>query len=112
MAFFCFVLGSAMPIGVLLLIGLLDGRYRYSEEAGDDMSGMMLLGILPNLPDRLTDPDQAATAAHGVHQIRTMLQSDGADARRAYCVPRASPGDGKTSLTLALGLSFAASGQR
>jgi len=73
-AFIGFVGGAGLPVGLLLLIGLLDGRMRYSEEAGADMSGMTLLGILPNLPDRLTDPAQAATAAHCVHQIRTMLQ--------------------------------------
>ena len=76
------------------------------------MSGMTLLGILPNLPDRLTDPAQAATAAHCVHQIRTMLQINAGEDSNVFAVTSASPGDGKTSLTLALGLSFAASGSR
>jgi capsular exopolysaccharide synthesis family protein len=76
------------------------------------MSGLTLLGILPNLPDRLSDPTQASIAAHCVHQIRTMLQINGHDDRRAFCVTSAASGDGKTSLTLALGLSFAASGSR
>jgi len=107
-----FVGGGALPIALLMLIGVLDGRYRYSEEAGADMSGMTLLGILPNLPDRLTDPAQAATAAHCVHQIRTMLQINSGEERNVFAVTSASPGDGKTSLTLALGLSFAASGSR
>jgi Mrp family chromosome partitioning ATPase/uncharacterized protein involved in exopolysaccharide biosynthesis len=111
-AFVGFVGGGALPIGLLLLWGLMDGKMRYSEEAGSDMSGMTLLGILPNLPDRLTDPAQAATAAHCVHQIRTMLQINAGDDRNVFAVTSASPGDGKTSLTLALGLSFAASGSR
>ncbi|HYO11380.1 MAG TPA: AAA family ATPase [Tepidisphaeraceae bacterium] len=111
-AFVGFVGGGAMPIALLLLVGIMDGRMRYSEEAGSDMSGMTLLGILPELPDRLTDPAQAATAAHCVHQIRTMLQINAGDDRNVFAVTSASPGDGKTSLTLALGLSFAASGSR
>lgn len=111
-AFVGFVGGGCLPIGLLLLIGLMDGKMRYSEEAGSDMSGMTLLGILPNLPDRLTDPAQAATAAHCVHQIRTMLQINSGEDRNVFAVTSASPGDGKTSLTLALGLSFAASGSR
>jgi capsular exopolysaccharide synthesis family protein len=111
-AFVGLVGGGAFPVGILLLIGLMDGRFRYSEEAGADMSGMTLLGILPNLPDRLTDPAQAATAAHCVHQIRTMLQINSGEDRNVFAVTSASPGDGKTSLTLALGLSFAASGSR
>jgi capsular exopolysaccharide synthesis family protein len=91
----------------------MDRSYRYSEETTMDMSGVTLLGILPNLPDRLTDPDQAATAAHCVHQIRTMLQiNSGGDDQQVYAVTSAQPGDGKTSLTLALALSFAASGSR
>jgi capsular exopolysaccharide synthesis family protein len=113
MAFVGFVGGGVLPIALMLLIGLMDRSYRYSEETTMDMSGVTLLGILPNLPDRLTDPDQAATAAHCVHQIRTMLQiNSGGDDQQVYAVTSAQPGDGKTSLTLALALSFAASGSR
>ncbi|HEY8667790.1 MAG TPA: AAA family ATPase [Tepidisphaeraceae bacterium] len=104
--------GGALPIGLFLLIGLLDQRYRFSDDTGTNMGGVTLLGILPNLPDLLTDPDQAAIAAHCVHQIRTMLQINGSEDRRVFAVTSAAPGDGKTSLTLALGLSFAASGSR
>ena len=107
-----FVGGGALPVLLLMLIGLLDQRYRYSDDAGSDMGGITLLGILPNLPDRLTDPEQASIAAHCVHQIRTMLQINGPADRRVFAITSASPQDGKTSLTLALGLSFAASGSR
>jgi Mrp family chromosome partitioning ATPase/uncharacterized protein involved in exopolysaccharide biosynthesis len=108
-----FLGGSLLPAAVLVLIGLLDGRYRFSDEANDQISGVPLLGILPNLPDLLTDPEQAATAAHCVHQIRTLLQINGHTAdRRTFCITSGSSGDGKTSLALALGLSFAASGSR
>src|SRR5205085_4585273 len=106
-------LGGGLPVALLLLIGLLDSRYRYSDDAGGtNMAGLTLLGILPNLPDRLSDPGQASVAAHCVHQIRTMLQINAGQDRSAFAVTSASPGDGKTSLTLALGLSFAASGSR
>jgi len=105
--------GALMPTLVVLLLSVLDGRFRYSDEANSDMTGIPLLGILPNLPDLLTDPAQAATAAHCVHQIRTILQITGhSTERRVFAITSASPGDGKTSLTLALGLSFAASGSR
>lgn len=117
-----FLAGGAMPIGLMLLVGLMDRRYRYSDEPGGDVSGITLLGILPNLPDRLSDPEQAAIAAHCVHQIRTMLQINGSaigaagpdatEDRRVFAVTSAAPGDGKTSLTLALGLSYAACGTR
>jgi polysaccharide biosynthesis transport protein len=113
MATFGFVGGALLPTLVVLLLSLLDGRFRYSDEANSDLAGIPLLGILPNLPDLLTDPAQAATAAHCVHQIRTILQITGhSTERRVFAITSASPGDGKTSLTLALGLSFAASGSR
>ncbi len=72
-AFVGFVGGGGLPIGLLLLIGLLDSR-SLQRRCRQRMSGMTLLGILPNLPDRLSDPAQASIAAHCVHQIRTMLQ--------------------------------------
>ncbi|MGD0766869.1 MAG: AAA family ATPase [Tepidisphaeraceae bacterium] len=108
-----FLGGGLLPMLVIMLVSVLDGRFRYSDEANTDLGGIPLLGILPNLPDLLTDPSQAATAAHCVHQIRTILQITGHNTeKRVFTITSASPGDGKTSLTLALGLSFAASGSR
>jgi capsular exopolysaccharide synthesis family protein len=108
-----FLGGGALPVGLLLLVGLANPRYRFSDETGTDLSGLTLLGILPDLPDRLSDPEQASIAAHCVHQIRTMLQISGApEERRVFAITSAAPGDGKTSLTLALGLSYAACGTR
>lgn len=107
-----FLFGGAFPVGLLMLIGTMDQRYRFSEDT-DASGAMTLLGILPNLPDLLTDPKQASIAAHCVHQVRTMLQLRmHADDSNLFAVTSAAPGDGKTSLTLALGLSFAASGSR
>ena len=108
-----FLAGGAVPVGLLMLLGLANPRYRFSDEANGESMGMSLLGILPDLPDRLSDPEQASIAAHCVHQIRTMLQiSGGVEERRVFAVTSAAPGDGKTSLTLALGLSYAACGTR
>lgn len=106
--------GAMIPVALLMLLGLMDTRFRYSDDAaGQSMAGIPLLGILPNLPDRLSDPAQASIAAHCVHQIRTMLQLNSMrDHSTVFAVTSASSGDGKTSLSLALGLSFAASGSR
>jgi len=109
-----FTFGGLLPIGLMLLYGLTENRYRFSSDANEhEMLGVTLLGILPNLPDRLSDPQQAGVAAHCVHQIRTMLQiSRSNDEPQVLAVTSASSGDGKTSLTLALGLSYAACGAR
>ena len=109
-----FFFGGLIPLGAVMLYGLTDGRFRYSDDtAHADLQGVTLLGILPNLPDRLSDPQQAGVAAHCVHQIRTMLQINRSnDEPQVLAVTSAAPGDGKTSLTLALGLSYAACGAR
>lgn len=103
------VLGGALPIALFLLIGLASRSYRYSDDTDEDMSGLNMLGILPDLPDRLNDPEQAGIAAHCVHQIRTMLQINGRN-ESVIAITSAQPGDGKTSLALSLGLSYAACG--
>jgi capsular exopolysaccharide synthesis family protein len=108
-----FVAGAVISLAIFSILGLMDSRYRYCDEAGTEMSGASLLGILPNLPDLLSDPEQAAIAAHCVHQIRTLLQISGNSyGRNVFAITSAAAGDGKTSLSLALGLSFAASGSR
>jgi succinoglycan biosynthesis transport protein ExoP len=109
-----FLFGGMLPISLLLLYGLSENRFRFSDDATSaDLAGVTLLGILPNLPDRLSDPQQAGIAAHCVHQIRTMLQiSRSNDEPQVIAITSASAGDGKTSLTLALGLSYAACGAR
>ena len=79
----------------------------------DATDHLPLLGILPRLPDQLSDPEQAAVAAHCIHQIRIMLQVVRIRiAGEVFMVTSAATGDGKTSLTMALGLSFAASGSK
>jgi capsular exopolysaccharide synthesis family protein len=109
-----FLFGGFLPLGLMMLYGMRDNRFRYSDETAEaDLAGVALLGILPNLPDRLSDPQQAGIAAHCVHQIRTMLQISRAnDEPQVLAITSASTGDGKTSLTLALGLSYAACGAR
>ena len=109
-----FGIGGLLPLGLMLLYGMTENRFRYSDDASTaQLSGVTLLGILPNLPDRLSDPQQAGIAAHCVHQIRTMLQiSSASDEPQVIAITSASSGDGKTSLTLALGLSYAAAGAR
>lgn len=104
--------GGGLPIGLFLLWGLMDGRYRYAEDT-DSGGRVALLGVLPYLPGGMNDPEQAGIAAHCVHQIRTMLQIGASShGRKVFAITSPTAGDGKTSLSLSLGLSFAASGAR
>src|SRR5436305_150262 len=81
--------GAALPIFFFILIGYADKRYRYSDQAAGGDGMPPLLGILPTLPDRLSDPEQAAIAAHCIHQLRIMLQVNGGSDRKAYMITSA-----------------------
>lgn len=106
--------GSCLPVGLSLALTLASRRYRYSDETESDISeSTPLLGIVPRLPEHLSDPEQAAMAAQCMHQVRAMLQvSRPHDSRHVYMVTSSTSGEGKTSVTVALGLSFAACGSR
>lgn len=104
--------GFVLPAAAIVAAGASRRRYRYSDDAAEDWDhSIPLLGILPQLPARLTDPESAADAAQCVHQIRVMLQVHSQSRRSStHLVTSACPGEGKTSLTAALALSYAAAG--
>lgn len=106
--------GLFLPAVLLALFGAMQRRYRYSDEATGNTAGdIPLLGILPQLPERMTDIEMAADAAQCLHQIRVMLQLQAqATGSVCYLMTSACPGEGKTSLTAALALSFATAGAR
>ena len=110
-------LAAFVPVGLLMLVGMSRPRYQFSEEAAgaENAGGVGLLGVVPELPARVSDDCQASDAAHCVHRIRVMLDSAshlGFGPGRAYLISSASPGEGKTSLAVALALSYAFSGER
>jgi Mrp family chromosome partitioning ATPase len=106
--------GMLLPACLVALFGLVNRRYRFADEAGEMARGRQLrmLGILPVLPHRLANEDRAADAAQCVHQIRVMVQGGADGGPRAYLVSSTSAREGKTSLCVALGLSFSAAGAR
>ena len=70
-----------------------------------------LLGTLPDFSSG--DPEQRDLAALSVHHLRNALQvGGGRSSGSVLTVTSAAAGDGKTSLVMALGTSYAAAGQR
>ncbi len=110
----CAMAAMCVPLVVLAKVALGDKRYRYSDEADAVEEGRPpLLGILPVIPDKPADGEQVAVVAHCVHQIRVTLQLGHKAAEpSSYMVTSGTAGDGKTSLVVALGMSFASSGAR
>jgi succinoglycan biosynthesis transport protein ExoP len=105
------LLGGAI-VGFALIIGFaaVDHRLRSPDEAEASVPSSSLLGLLPWLPDDLADSEQAARTAHCVTGIRNLLQLWGRPRdKRVFLVTSPVAGAGKTSLTFALGISYAAS---
>jgi len=106
--------GLAIGFGIFATIGLFNRRLHSVADARESLDGSQrILGILPSLPDNLEDPDQAASVAFAVHHIRTLLQLGGSEKRSTtFAITSAAPQEGKTSLTMALGMSYAAIGAK
>ena len=109
-----FLVGGAVGVGLVVVVGLLDSRLRHAADAVNGLRNARMLGVLPSLPDQLGDPEQAERAAHSVNHIRTLLQIAGRGVgreQRVFAITGPAAGSGKSSLTIALGLSYAASGK-
>ncbi|MBV8781217.1 MAG: AAA family ATPase [Phycisphaerae bacterium] len=107
------IVGAGIPIGLFLLFGLFDRRFRHSDDTVDAAGDVPLLGVLPVLPNHRQQDDLARIAAYCVHNLRVRLQLLGKrDDRPVYMITSAAAGEGKTSLTLALGMAFATSAKR
>ena len=107
------VAAGLVPLTLFFLLGLVDRRFRFSEDAAEILDNAPLLGVLPELPKTDGYPDLPRIAAYCVHNLRIRLQLlPGKKNDRVYMITSAAAGEGKTSLTLALGFSFAAAGKR
>ncbi len=105
--------GVFMGFGLVALLGSMDRRLRYIADAKHSAGELPILGILPRLPEDLSQSEEAHLAAGCVHHIRTMLQINlQRDTRASLCVTGPAQGSGKTSLTMSLGLSFVEAGMR
>jgi len=104
--------GGGAGIGLVGLFGLWRYGYRYIDDLSELQPATPLLGVVPDLADAGSEED--ANAALCVHHLRNLLQVKHGRSERArvYTVTSPAAGDGKTSLTMALGISFAAVGYR
>jgi Mrp family chromosome partitioning ATPase len=107
-----FAAGVGMGFAAVMLLGLIDSRVRRAEDVIEQMPAAKLLGMLPTLPDNLKDRQVAQLTSSSVHHIRTLLQVATTPDRRVMTFTSPAAGSGKTSVTLATALSFAASRNR
>lgn len=108
-----FIGGGAVPVIGVLLIGYFSHRVKFSDDEVLGGANAGIVGMLPDLGNSLDDQELASASAFAVHQIRSQLQIKNVENEtRIYGVTSPAPGDGKTSLIIAMGLSFAESGNR
>lgn len=104
---------GALPIAVLVLLGIVRRRHWHPDEPELQSQGIRLLGAVPLLPPGNVDPQQVALSDYCNHQVRVMLQVlRASDKPAVYLVTSPCAGDGKTRLTRTLGESFAQSGSK
>tara|TARA_Y100001933_G_scaffold265279_1_gene339654 strand:- start:80412 stop:82739 length:2328 start_codon:yes stop_codon:yes gene_type:complete len=105
--------GGLFGFGIVIFIAWLDPSIRNMDDLEYTISDFNRLGVLPQLPDDLTDAEAVTTAAHCVHNIRTKMQISAVrDNNHVFAITSCGPASGKSSLAMALGLSFSGTGGR
>ncbi len=113
MAAMGFVGGGAIPVLFMLGLGVMSKSVRFSDD--QILAGAQgIVGMLPDLGSSLGDQELAEASAFAVHQVRSQLQilHSKSEHGLVYEVTSPSSQDGKTSLIIAMGLSFAESGDK
>jgi Mrp family chromosome partitioning ATPase/uncharacterized protein involved in exopolysaccharide biosynthesis len=110
--------GLALGVGIIAFIGLLDRRRVLAMTDANSSSHRRtgrfpILGAIPSLSAETASGAHIQLTAEAVHRIRARLQIQrGASDCRVIALTSPSSGDGKTSMTIALGMSFAAGGSK
>ena len=104
------LLGVGLAVALTLLVGIANRRFKHLDEA--ELELPQLLGSLPEVPHARDDPAMSLEIANNIHRIRARLQVGRGDESSVFSVTSPAQQAGKTSLVLALGLSYAAAGIR
>ncbi len=110
-----FVFGFCVSFGAFFVLGTVDRRTYGAGQLRADAAGKSprCLGVLPDLGRGTSTAEQTEIASHCVHQIRNQIDVM-RDPTQGYVLAVSSlfQGDGKTSIVMALGWSYAAAGYR
>lgn len=113
MAVIGFVGGFSLSFGLFFLLGTIDRRTYSVSQLQQNKANYRCLGVLPYLGSGQISAELSETAAQCVHQIRNRIEAIRPQTS-GYMLVVTSPyqGDGKTSLSMSLGWSYAAAGYR
>ncbi|HZS58783.1 MAG TPA: polysaccharide biosynthesis tyrosine autokinase, partial [Gemmatimonadaceae bacterium] len=107
--------GLGLGLMLALLLDRLDPRFRYPEQASDDL-GLPIIGTVPTLPtpkEKKADPEISAQVIEAFRtvrmHIREMFPPDGPV---QFTITSPGAGEGKSLVSSNLAMSFAESGRR
>jgi len=108
-----FVASLAAGLGLALLLDQMDKRFRYPEQASDEL-GLTILGAVPaikKLKKGHRSPQEASQVIEAFRTVRLSLShSYGTAGPIMFTVSSPGPGDGKSLVSSNLALSFAEAG--
>lgn len=103
----------ALGLALAILLDLLDKRFRYPQQATDEL-GLFILGVIPSiLRKRRQRTEDAAQMVEAFRSVRMNMRY-AVDPSKPFAVTISSPGpnDGKSLVSSNLALSFADGGSR
>ena len=113
--FFAVAAGVGAALGLALLLDKIDPRFRYPEQATNEL-GLDILGFMPRLKrnkNRSIDPILAAQLTESIRCIRMGVRAASPpESPVMLTISSPCPGDGKSLLASNLAVSFAEAGYR
>lgn len=105
----------ALAVLIALLLDRMDRRFRYPEQAVNDL-GLTVLGAVPDLRksirDQMSDPEEAAQVVEAFRSIRLNIRHAFHSGPITLAISSPGAGEGKSLISSNLALSFAEAGYR
>jgi len=105
--------GIGAAIALAILLDLVDGKFRYPDQATNDL-GLVIAGAVPRFPKNGIDqrsPEQLSQLVEAFRSLRMHVTQSGS-VPLSVAVSSPSPGDGKSLISANLAMSFAEAGYR
>jgi capsular exopolysaccharide synthesis family protein len=102
-----------LSFGFFLVLGFFDHKTFGVAQLKDQRNSLKVLGVLPNMDEVETNANAVVLASDCVHRLRGRIEARRSP-EKGYSIMVSSPfqGDGKTTLAVSLGWSYAESGYK